>query len=190
MACCKDPLTPGPLGRRGDRGEDGFYCPRPFGGEGGAHPALSPAGAGRVRGSRLLSIITWDTTLARISHHGWTQPEGRGFTGCGKTLQCCYPELIRCHSERSEESRSECFQSSARFFVARWLLRMTVPMSFFAAGKAPALEFVHLFCDELNDKRRETVEWERLRPRPFGGEGGRPPAFSSAGDGQVRGSNP
>jgi hypothetical protein len=57
------PLTRVPLGRRGDRGQDGFYCPRPFGGEGGAHPALSPAGAGRVRGSRLLSILTWDTTL-------------------------------------------------------------------------------------------------------------------------------
>jgi len=33
----------------------------------------------------------------------------------------------------SEGSRSECFQSNARFFVACWLLRMTVPMSFSSA---------------------------------------------------------
>jgi len=32
--------------------------------------------------------------------------EGWGFTGCGKTLQRCHPEPVRCHSERSEESRS------------------------------------------------------------------------------------
>jgi hypothetical protein len=37
--------------------------------------------------------------------------EGRGFTGCGKTLKCCHPE-------RGEGSRSECFQGNARFFVA------------------------------------------------------------------------
>ena len=41
-----------------------------------------------------------------------TGPEGRGFTGCGKTPPCC-------HSERSEESRSEYFQRSARFLVLR-----------------------------------------------------------------------
>jgi hypothetical protein len=33
-------------------------------------------------------------------------PEGRGFTGCGKTLKCCHPEPVRCHTERSEESHS------------------------------------------------------------------------------------
>ena len=38
-------------------------------------------------------------------------PEGRGFTGCAKR----HPS---CHSERSEESRSEYFQRSARFLVA------------------------------------------------------------------------
>jgi len=38
-------------------------------------------------------------------------PEGRGFTGCGRTLQYCHPE-------RSEGSRSEYFQGNARFFVA------------------------------------------------------------------------
>jgi hypothetical protein len=55
--------------------------------------------------------------------------EGRGFTGFGKTLKCCHPEPVRCHSERSEESRSaaqsklregsrsEHFQGNARFFV-------------------------------------------------------------------------
>jgi hypothetical protein len=37
--------------------------------------------------------------------------QGLGFTGCGKTLPSC-------HSERSEESRSECFQDNARFLVA------------------------------------------------------------------------
>ena len=49
--------------------------------------------------------------LTRTSHQVWTMLEGRGFTGCGKTLQCCHPE-------RSEGSRSEHFQGSARFFVA------------------------------------------------------------------------
>jgi hypothetical protein len=37
--------------------------------------------------------------------------EGRGFTGCGKTLKCCHPE-------HSEGSRSDYFQGNARFFVA------------------------------------------------------------------------
>ena len=76
------------------------------------------------------SIQVFFRNLTRISHHGWTLPEGRGFTGCGKTLQCCHPEPVRCHSERSEESRSaaqgklregsrsEYFQGNARFFVA------------------------------------------------------------------------
>ena len=58
------------------------------------------------------------TNLARTSHNVWTVPEGRGFTGCGKILSCCHPEPIRCHSERSEESRCEYFHSNARFFVA------------------------------------------------------------------------
>jgi len=39
-------------------------------------------------------------------------PEGRGLTGCAKTPPSC-------HSERSEESRSEYFQRSARFLVVR-----------------------------------------------------------------------
>jgi len=43
-------------------------------------------------------------------------------------------------------------------------------------------------CDEMNDERRETVEFESLSRRPLGGEGGPQPAFSSAGAGRVRGS--
>ena len=54
----------------------------------------------------------------------------RAFAGREKTLQCCHPEPIRCHSGRSEESRSaaqgklregsrsEYFHGKARFFVA------------------------------------------------------------------------
>jgi hypothetical protein len=54
-----------------------------------------------------------------------------GLKGCGKTLQCCHPEPVRCHSERSEESRSaaqgklregsrsEHFQGNARFFLRK-----------------------------------------------------------------------
>jgi hypothetical protein len=57
--------------------------------------------------------------------------EERGFTGCGKTLQCGHPEPVRCHSERSEESRSAAqgklrggsrsiyFQGHARFFLRK-----------------------------------------------------------------------
>ena len=48
-----------------------------------------------------------------------------------KTRQCCHPEPVRCHSERSEESRSaaqgkvrdgsrsEHFQGNARFFLRK-----------------------------------------------------------------------
>ena len=45
-----------PLSQRGDGRVDStaiaslLTSPRPLGGEGGPHPALSPAGAGRVRG--------------------------------------------------------------------------------------------------------------------------------------------
>ena len=45
-------------------------------------------------------------------------------------------------------------------------------------------------CDEINDETTRTVECERVSPRPFGGEGGPPPAFSPARAGRVRGSNP
>jgi hypothetical protein len=44
-------------------------------------------------------------------------------------------------------------------------------------------------CGEMNDEKTETVECERLSPRPFGGEGGPQPAISPAGAGRVRGSN-
>ena len=42
----KDPLTSNPSPPKG-RGESCFHYPRPLGGEGGPHPALSSAGAGR-----------------------------------------------------------------------------------------------------------------------------------------------
>ena len=50
-----------------------------------------------------------------------TDPYGQGKAADLKNrsaLPSCHPEPIRCHSERSEESRSEHFQGSARLFVA------------------------------------------------------------------------
>src|SRR5208283_1239998 len=41
------------------------------------------------------------------------------------------------------------------------------------------------YWDEVNDEKSRMVGCESLCPRPFGGEGGRPPAFSSAGAGRV-----
>ncbi len=35
-----------------------------------------------------------------------------------KELASCHPTPFACHSERREESRSECFRRSARFLVA------------------------------------------------------------------------
>jgi hypothetical protein len=72
------PPHPRPLSPKGARGElilpvthllergELVCCPRPFGGEGGPHPAFSSAGAGRVRGSGFLSFHTADTTPVRI----------------------------------------------------------------------------------------------------------------------------
>jgi hypothetical protein len=56
--------------------------------------------------------------------------EGRGFKGCGKTSQTVI-------LSSSEGSCPERFQGNARFFVACWLLRMTILRSFFAADRSP-----------------------------------------------------
>jgi len=61
------------------------------------------------------------TLRGRMFHPFGPEPHSPRFlplAGCGKTLQCSHSERIRCHSERSEGSRSEHFQGNARFFVA------------------------------------------------------------------------
>jgi len=58
------PLTPGPLGRYGHRGRMDFM-PRPFGERvARIRRNRQPGRAGE--GSRLLSILTWDTTLEGV----------------------------------------------------------------------------------------------------------------------------
>ena len=90
-----------------------------------------PDGGGQVRG-RFQPHSTLTAPCGPVGEPGFlaTGWEGRGLTGCGKTLQCFHPKPIRCHSERREESRSaaqdklregsrsEYFQGNARFFVA------------------------------------------------------------------------
>jgi len=61
--------------------------------------------------------------------HATESRRGKRLTGCGKTPPSC-------HSERSEESRSEYFQRGARFLVVpirSGLLGMTGQASFPAA---------------------------------------------------------
>jgi hypothetical protein len=56
--------------------------------------------------------------------------------GKGGALQT--PEkLVQAVILSSSEGSGFEFSSDYRFFVAGWLLRMTVPMGFFAAGKGP-----------------------------------------------------
>jgi hypothetical protein len=82
-------------------------------------------------------------------------PEGRGFTGCGRTPPSCQSEPVRCHPDPAvagegsphfaqgklrEGSRSEYFQRSARFLVVpirSGLLGMTGQTGFPAACSAP-----------------------------------------------------
>ena len=78
-------------------------------------------------------------------------PEGRGFTGCGKTLHWCHSEpfavilsaakdlALPAQDKLREESRPAHFHEHTRFFVGRRgdLLRMTAPTSFSAACSAP-----------------------------------------------------
>ena len=61
-ARCPDPLTPRPLSARWARGESN-RLPSPPWGRGWLDEAFSSAEARRVRGSRLLSKLMWDTTL-------------------------------------------------------------------------------------------------------------------------------
>jgi hypothetical protein len=58
-----------------------------------------------------------------------------------------------------------------------------------AVRRALTADWSLYICDEMNDEKTETVEYERRIPRPFGGEGGPQPALSPAGAGRVRGSN-
>src|ERR1039458_10589938 len=58
-----------------------------------------------------------------------------------------------------------------------------------AVRRALTADWSLYICDEMNDEKTETVEYERLSPRPFGGEGGPQPALSPAGAGRVRASN-
>ena len=53
-----------------------------------------------------------------------------------------------------------------------------------AVRRALTADWSLYICDEMNDEKTETVECERLSPRPFGGEGGPQPALSPAGAGR------
>ncbi len=59
--------------------------------------------------------VRGNAALPWISHHVWTL-----FVGCwkgGAEKQAAEKPPPSCHSERSEESRSEYFQRTARFLV-------------------------------------------------------------------------
>ena len=86
---------------------------------------LRAAGYGESRTRSGLRAIVFELfpmpySLLSVPYSGFliTDLEGRGLRSCGKTLPCRHPEPIRCHSERSEGSRSEHFQGNARLFVA------------------------------------------------------------------------
>jgi hypothetical protein len=61
------------------------------------------------------------------------QVRDTSFRTCGKTLECCHPEPVRCHPERSEGSRTASKILIARSFAA---LRMTALQRFSAAVRS------------------------------------------------------
>ena len=74
-------------------------------------PYGSMSGEGKRSGNLAATAPLLDST------HVWAMLEGRGFTGCGKNLQCCHPEC-------SEGYSSVYFQGNTRFFAAAPLQKL------------------------------------------------------------------
>ena len=82
------------------------FCPRPLGGEGGPQPALSPAGAGRVRGSQHRPLPR-SSAVARVA--GEASWEGRSKRRAASFDSNCFavPALAM---DTSELGRTGCFR--------------------------------------------------------------------------------